>query len=136
MDASEWPEVPTLERGKKPLYVDQNLDAEDQAELRKKGWVPTDVRLMPTESESEKRTQLNAQMQGWMSGSMQPNKMKLEAWELAAKALRMLTQKETAAVAKAVASEDEVAELRSLNSARVGIDLSALESKLRKARKR
>ncbi len=66
---SEWPEVPQDQRPK-VLHHNHHLTKEDLQELRDKGWAPTDVRLLPNETDADKAEGLKAYLEGLRLGTI------------------------------------------------------------------
>jgi hypothetical protein len=85
MDINEFPEVPA-EMRPKVLYHTLALGEAELSLLRSKGWTPTDVRLLPANTDSERSTRVKAYLEGLMYGTIELTNSKMfDILELEAK---------------------------------------------------
>lgn len=90
----EWPVVPELERTEqgKPLYYSQHMDPELWSELKRGGWNPIDIRLLPQESEGDRKAAVMSYLEGVRVGSIIPERNQFKFVELEARVLGLLRQ--------------------------------------------
>lgn len=129
----DWPPVPEAERGKRKLYISENLENQDLEYLSNLGWKVVDVRLLP---QGDRKAAVEAKLEGINMGSIQASKQQLEALELEMRALKMLLQKDSGAQVKGDQDvpQDALAALSSIGSNRAGLDLEELGKKLKAKR--
>ena len=131
----DWPQVPAPEFGKRKLFVAENLLQDDLEYLGKLGWQVVDVRLM---SQADRKSAVEAKLEGISMGSIQATKQQLEALELEMRVLKMLLQKESGMPRDGAGTipQDALEALGSIGSSRSGLDLEAMHKKLTESKRK
>ena len=86
IDIDTLPEVPEAERPR-DLPVNVGIRAEDRAILRDLGWVPVDVRLLPSETVGQRVKAIFTTLEGARLGTITLSQSQLRALELEMKAV-------------------------------------------------
>jgi len=94
-----WPEVPQAQRPKK-LFVASGIASPEVALLSTRGWELVDIRLLPAETDDERRTGIKACLEGIRLGSINATDGVAKYIELEAKIYGLLVQKESSGTDK------------------------------------
>lgn len=117
-DWNDWPEVPHAQRPK-ALYHSLLLPQEAINLLKSKGWDPTDVRLMPSDSDSERRLRVRAYLEGLINGTIEVTSPKMYDFiELEAKSCGDVGNKQASIDPKSSLKSEEVTDLLNIGSKR------------------
>jgi hypothetical protein len=105
IDWQSFPDVPEILRPK-ALFHASTIKQEDIKELQSKGWLPTDVRLLP-DKEMEQRVQaVLAWLSGVRMGSIIPMQGQAKIIELEMRACGLHVGKAAQSTKKEIASDD------------------------------
>lgn len=96
----DFPNVPKAQRPK-PLYVDNNVPAEDVKAFKELGWEVIDVRLMPNRSEAVRAT-----LEGIRTGTVAYTKELLGFLQLEARIEKLLLNRDADEAEEASVFED------------------------------
>lgn len=78
------------EQRPKPLYIATSLTHEEEEKAGSKGWMPIDVRLMPSEQTADRIKTCFAFLEGHRQGSISLSKLQLDSIELELRACGQL----------------------------------------------